>query len=312
MSPQQSTSRFLPRLLLLAASLHACSRGGEVLHRPDGLSSVRGAERFDLHSDLAGDALELQVRWFGAFWDWFEARYFEVPPGPKLQIWLFGDGVLYREWSRATGRGDGPAGFYAVTADGGGLLVVDLSSGLGTATHELVHHFVWRAFGDRAPHWWNEGFAAFFEKFLARLADDGSLELSVGYFSNWRFPICRRDVEGYSLAQLFAAGRDVDQCAARSLVLFLHRQRKLPALVEAMRTRTGDPDGSEALERAFGAPLAELEAQWKQWIRDQPLDADVALVPQSLLLTEAQWREWWPEQEGRLVWSDERQRYVPR
>lgn len=301
--------RSLPILLLLTV-FASCSRAERTLTRPEGLTSLRTTPHFDLHSDLAGEELEFQVRWFTAFWSWFEAHYFEIPAGPKLEIWLVGDTERFTTWCEESGRSC--SGFYAVTDNGRSILVVDLTSGLGTATHEFVHHFVWQALGARAPYWWNEGFAAFFEKFLAHIDDTGSLQLSVGYFSNWRFPICKQAVDTYSLAQLFAAGPEVDQCAARSLMLFLHREGKLKALVQAMRTRTDDPEGSATLAQVYGAPLATLEHAWKDWIRRQPLDADVALVPQSLLLTQAQWEGWWQQRQDRLRWDDEAQRYVPR
>lgn len=307
------TQRLAPALLLLACLLAACADDseGRTISRPQALTNVRETPRFRVHSDLAAEELDFQVRWFDAFWTWFEERWFAVPPGRPLWIWLFGDPATFESWNASMGR-ESTSGFYAAGDNGQGVLVVDLQTGLGTATHELVHHFVHQAFGERAPHWFNEGFAAFFEKFLARLGDDGRLELSVGYFSNWRFPIAKRDVDGYSLAGLFAAGPDVDQCAARSLILFLHRQGKLRAFVQAMLARTGDPDGSQTLQQVFGTPLPTLERAWLEWIRAQPIDADVDLVPQSLLHTPAEHDRWLQRHEARLRYDDALERYVPR
>lgn len=141
---------------------------------------------------------------------------------------------------------------------------------------------------------------------------DGEVVLSIGYFSNWRFPIAKQNVDSYRLDAMLAAGPDVDQCAARSLMLFLHRQHKLKALVDAMRDRGDDRDGAKALARAWGAPLADLDQRWREWLRAQPIDADVELVPQSVVLPEAEWVEWLRANETRLQWSEEDQRYVPR
>jgi hypothetical protein len=51
------------------------------------------------------------------------------------------------------------------------------------------------------PRWVNEGFAAFFEKFIGHLDPQGNLTFSFGYFSNWRFPITKAMVEDLSLRE---------------------------------------------------------------------------------------------------------------
>lgn len=294
----------------IAAALAGTGCTGDVVRPPAGLDHTHATARFVIHSDLDGEQLAFQTRWFDGFWRWFEREWYPITEGRELQIWLFGDPRRFIAWDRSTG-GSGAAGYYRVLDDQP-VLVVNFTTGFGTATHELVHHFVRAALGNEAPRWFNEGFAAFFEKFFAHVRSDGDVVLSVGYFSNWRFPIAKQNVDEYRLDALLAAGPDVDQCAARSLMLFLHRQHKLKALVAAMRERREDRDGASALARAWGAPLADLEQRWKDWIRAQPIDDDVCLVPQSIVLPEAEWVEWLRANEGRLRWSEADQRYVPR
>jgi hypothetical protein len=289
-----------------------CSRGGVPL--PRSLARQASAPGFVIHSDLGAERLAFHAQWVGAFWRWFAARYVDVPTRPELRILLFGDPRLFLAWNRSV-QGPEAMGYYTLE-HGEPLLAVDLATGVGTFTHELVHHFLQTAMGREPPPWFNEGVAAFFEKFLGHVRADGELELSVGYFSNWRFPICKQRVGSYRLDDLLRAGRDVDQCAARSLMLFLHRERKLETLVRLMtdrgHERWPDPNGAAKLENAWGAPLADLERRWLDWIRVQPLDGDVALVPRSQMLTAEQWSQWLRTEGGGLDWDDAQQRYVPR
>ncbi|HEX6813385.1 MAG TPA: hypothetical protein VF384_17325 [Planctomycetota bacterium] len=294
---------------LTFAALCGCACGGG-LTPPPGLDRVHTTERFVIRSDVDAPRLAFQAHWIEGFWRWFESTWFPVRGDRPLQAWLFGDPRRFLAWKRESGGPDASGYYHVVSWQP--VLVVNLTTGYGTSTHELVHHFVFSAFGIDAPPWFNEGFAAFFEKFLAHVRDDGELVISVGYFSNWRFPEAKSNVDQYQLDALLSAGLDVDQTAARSLMLFLHRQQKLKALVTSMLERRDDPRGAAALARAWGAPLADLEQRWKQWIRAQPIDAEVLLVPQSTVLPEAEWREWLRANEDRLQWSEAEQRYVPR
>jgi hypothetical protein len=297
---------------LLAVGAGNC--GGEALPTPAMLPRQATGPGFVIHSDLDAAQLAFHVQWVGAFWRWFGERYVTVPVQPPLRVFLFGDPRRFLAWNRSV-EGPDAMGYYT-EQHGEPLLVVDLATGVGTFAHELVHHFLQTALGDEPPAWLNEGVAAFFEKILGHVRADGELELSVGYFSNWRFPTAQQHVDRYRLADVLAAGRDVDQCAARSLMLFLHRERKLEALVRAMldrsRDRTHDRAGAAVLERVWGAPLADLERRWLDWIRAQPLDLDVGLVPRSQVLPEAEWAQWLRTDGSDLQWDESRQRYVPR
>ena len=112
-------------------------------------------------------------------------------------------------------------GFYSGLKNN--IIVVNRASGLGTATHELVHYFIDVGFPEHPPVWIDEGIATFFEKFIGHFDDSGKLNISFGYFSNWRFPITKKKINKLSLKQIINS-KDMSQCAARSFMLFLHKK----------------------------------------------------------------------------------------
>lgn len=149
--------------MALAAVLGSASCGRDALAPPAGLNHTHATPRFVLYSDLEGERLAFHARWFQGFWRWFEREWYPVAPSRVLQVWLFGDPRRFVAWERAHG-GSGAYGYYQVIGDQP-VLSVNAATGFGTSTHELVHHFVRSVFGDSPPPWFNEGFAAFFEKF---------------------------------------------------------------------------------------------------------------------------------------------------
>jgi hypothetical protein len=136
-----------------------------------------------------------------------------------------------------------------------------------------------------------------------------SLNLSVGYYSNWRDPDAQRRVDDLSLDSLFRF-EDRDESAARSFVLFLHRQGWLKPYMNEMIHRVRSAQST--LEWVTGKKTIELNEAWKKWIRSQPNDANVQLIPQAFIKTDDEWREWWTENQGRLAWDSRLGIYVVR
>jgi len=188
------------------------------------------------------------------------------------------------------------------------IIAVNRYSGLGTATHELVHHFIAMSFARRPAKWVDEGIATFFEKFIGHLDNEGKLTISFGYFSNWRFPITKRIVNELNLREMIGA-KEPDQCAARSLMLFLHKKGLFKNFVRQISAVKDDRDGSATLQKVCGKPIAEIERQWKDWIKSQPIDEDVLLVSSAFVLKENEWQVWWRANKDKLYWSEQEQIY---
>jgi hypothetical protein len=300
------------KLVVAAALLIVAALGVLSLLQPgDILKNSRTTKNYIVHTDLDEKGIDFYERVFEGFRDYFDDRYYKIPDAARLPIHLFSKASDYTAFSRRTGGPETPFGYYSWDGGETCMLVVNLESGLGTATHELVHHFVRLGFDAEVPSWINEGFAAFFEKFMGYVDANGKLVVSFGYFSDWRFPITKREIEDLRIEALTEA-RDVDQCAARDLMLFLHRKRLLKTLIAELRVRKDDPRGVKTLEKIWGKPLDDLETSWKQWVRSQPVDDDVNLVPASFIMTEKDWNAWWETARLRLEWSDEEERYRPR
>jgi len=63
------------------------------------------------------------------------------------------------------------------------------------------------------------------------------------------------------------------------------------------------------LQKVYGRPIAEIESQWKNWIRAQPIDGNVNLVPSAFVKTQEQWQVWWNVNKDKLYWRQQEQIY---
>lgn len=146
------------------------------------------------------------------------------------------------------------------------LIIVREESGLGTLTHQMMYHYLGCSYPQGIPGWAAQGAASFVEKFLA-LEDEGNLEFSWGYRSNWRDPQLRQRLNTIDLET--ALRNNQDQSLFRSLFLFLHHQHQLVPLLNRLHGAKGD--GITQLETLWGTSLAEIEEQWQQWIAKEAL-----------------------------------------
>ena len=263
------------------------------LPTPASLGNSVESPYYEVYTDLDGGQAEFYTTFFNEFFRYFEREYFPVHQGKKLKVFLFGNPAAYREYVEKKFK----------------TIVINHASGLGTATHELVHHFMATADLDYYPDWISEGFPAFFEKFIGYIDPDGRLHISLGYFSNWRFPLTKKVIDQYTMEALF---KTRDQSVARSFNLFLHKHRHLNRFIQTLYTERGKADPIKTLEAVYGADLKTIEGEWKSWVRSQPLDANVKLVNRSFVLPYEKWVSWWEMNRENLTWDDEKRLYVVR
>ena len=292
-------------VLLFLLVAYADYRYGFRRH-PKILSTQRKTEHFHIYTDLDSDSLDYYEHFLEGFFDYFNSQYFKIGQKRRLKVYLFKDAIGYQSYAQSVLKSYTPYGFYM--GPWTNIIVVNRDSGLGTATHELVHHFIATSFASHTPEWVNEGIATFFEKFIGHLDKQGKLTISFGYFSNWRFPITKQNIGTISLSRLIAS-TNPDQCNARALMLFLHKKGRFKNFIRQMAEQTNDPTGSITLRKVYGKSISRIEQDWKDWIKSQPLDANVALVQRAFVLTDQQWQSWWKANKNTLYWSDDEQIY---
>jgi hypothetical protein len=144
-------------------------------------------------------------------------------------------------------------------------------------THEFVHllHYAdMERRNQRHPIWMQEGLASLYESYAIK--DDGSVE----FIPNIRFNIARKQVLSKTARpwkELFALSADAFMQDAerlypqvRAVFEFLAREGKLEAFYKGLvETYADDPTGVRAVERAFGEPLARVEARWRKWMTER-------------------------------------------
>jgi len=145
--------------------------------------------------------------------------------------------------------------------------------------HEFMHALHWRDMtrrGQRHPEWIMEGLGCLVEDI--DLAPDGALVPA----PSWRTNIVKR-LEGMSRLEdwdrLMTMPRErfvgirpsARYAQARSVMMFLYDRSVLAKWYRAYVSGFDeDPTGVEALERVFGAPLAQIERLHKAWVADLP------------------------------------------
>lgn len=276
---------------------------------PKSLTRQSKTGHFHIYTDVDEASLDYYEHFFEGFYDYFNREYFEIGQSRPLKVYLFKGAESYSPFAESVRGLRTPYGFYM--GPWANTIVVNRESGLGTTTHELVHHFIRTSFVRRPPKWVDEGIATFFEKFIGHIGEDGKLTISFGYFSNWRFPETKRLAKWLSIEGLVTL-EEPDQSAARSLMLFLHKKGLFKQFVREMSVQKNDPTGELTLQKVYGKSIPDIEREWKDWVMAQPIDKDVTLVPRAFVLPEREWQQWWQLNQSRLYWSEAEQIYRAR
>lgn len=292
-------------LSITAVAAAGCSEPDPLawLKLPAEVQCTLSSERFVLHTDFAPDEAERQRRLLEGMCTWLEAHWFTEPfERHPLRVLLFADEARMQRWN-ASHELPEAAGRYIESAD---LLVIDLSTGLGTALHELAHYYLRCTCRHPRTRFVEEGIASFFEKFLGHIDDDGRLELSVGYFHPGRYLLLSRQHVRLHVQDLWnpdASGPDY--AAARSFMLFLHRRGLLHPFVQALRASDGD--GREVLQALAGTSIEQLDREWHEWVVANPpvLGGDTMLVARATIVPTNEWPEWLAAHEPPLEFDDQ-------
>ncbi len=273
---------------------------------PDLLPYEIDTQHLHIRTDLEPDPARFYANFLERFTLYFKKYYFGFRQEQPLTVYLFGTTLRYELYNRKRRGPLTPYGYYCGPKEN--LAVVNLASGLGTATHELVHHFVAKGFTREAcPQWVNEGLAMFFEKFIGYFDTQGTLMLSLGYFSDWRFPQTKRLIKKIKFDDLVSYRYD---SPVRDFMLFLHRKGLLNEFINRMIVRRGDPTGALTLQQIYGQDIPTIVAEWKDWVRAQPVDGNVRFVKYAFVKTYRDWESWRCAHQGKMYWDERLKIYV--
>jgi hypothetical protein len=165
------------------------------------------------------------------------------------------------------------------------LVSMDLGA---TLRHEFFHVLHWRDMtrrGQRHPIWIMEGLCSLVEDYDITAATKDAPE-TLRPVPSWRTNVAKRldKVNGLlpieklaTLPQLrFTGSRPLANYAqARAIFLFLSDQGKLKEwYTDYVGRYEQDPSGVASIEAVMGMPIAEVNAAYRQWLRDLPKVAE--------------------------------------
>jgi hypothetical protein len=225
--------------------------------------AAKGSARFEDAVRLAGQAFPLLMK-----------GRFDRPPDRAVTVYAFSSEAEYdAHCMRHFGAPcDTPFGAYHRS---GRFIGVNLSRGVSTVTHEMVHPIVQTDF-PRAPAWIDEGLGALFE--MPRMTPDGEIHGEV----NWRLPELKKAIRSAGAASaarleaLFALNDAefrrperalLHEAMARYFCQWLDEQGLLWPFYRGWRDAVaGDPTGEGAFRRVVGKSPAEATEAWRGWV----------------------------------------------
>ena len=272
----------------------------------DILKNQSMTEHFNMLTDLDFESLDYYHKFFEGFFEYFDGKYFEIDKTRHLDIYLFKNTRDYEPFAKSAGFDSyTPLGFYYPTRK---LTIVNHEMGIGVLLHEMSHHFVAVSFKDHPPPWANESIATFHEKFIGYFDENGKLFITFGYFNQERFKYLKEYIDEVSLLRLISSSRPY-QNAVRSLMLFLHKKGLFEKFVKDYFAEEKDIFGHRVLQNVYGKEIDQIEKEWKQWVKAQPIDEEVKLIKNSFVKTRKEWDVWWRENQSRLYYNKEMKRF---
>ncbi|MHC4872085.1 MAG: hypothetical protein ACYTFY_09585 [Planctomycetota bacterium] len=198
-----------------------------------------------------------------------QRSYFNTPLRNPVTVFAFKDKQSYRYNLKRLWQEEpiSPYGHFNYVRK---HIIFNLSTGLGTMIHELTHSLMDPDM-PRAPIWIAEGMATLFEECVV----DGS---KISGAVNWRLPELSRkiDTDEYTpLARLitlsdrqFKTKESLHYAEARYLCMFFESRGCLSKIYQSFRDNyRQDKTGRIFIEKAFGKKLADIEDEWKIWVK---------------------------------------------
>jgi len=236
--------------------------------------------RYTIYSDLPRADLDIYAKICESLRVYFERKFFSTGT-KKVKIYVFATADSYGTYLKKLGRfaPETEYGFYKL---GKALIAFNSTTGLGTFTHELSHHFI-NTSDVKLPVWFDEGFSAFFEKFIGIYQKDGSVLLTFGYVSPERFSEAwhLKAAGRLSLLPLFSE-KFPNESLACNFVLFAFDNDKLK---ELLNNTVLEKDSVKLVEEIFRRPLRDVEAEWGKWMEEAKKRPEIPWIAENRIFT---------------------------
>lgn len=226
---------------------------------------------FVLISNLGSDETEKIInKTIGPAVSCFYNDYFEKKPDDITTIFLFKNDETYRYWAKKLFDDDDLSrfGYYKPSSK---VMLMNISTGLGTLVHELTHALVRYDFPD-IPAWFNEGLGSLYER--------SSLEngIILGYV-NWRLPTLQdalRDRSYTRLSELikndddsfYGKGSDFNYSQARYFCMYMQQKGILRKFYQTFRDNfEHDKTGKLLIEKVFDEKINDIDDDFVAWVK---------------------------------------------
>lgn len=197
---------------------------------------------------------------------WLKREYFKRDPQDIVTLWMFEGEASYRSHVNRLFGGVpvSPYGYYDRCDR---IVAADISLGLGTVIHEMVHALMDANF-PACPPWFNEGLASLYEHTDTK---DGRVRGLV----NWRLSGLKRAIERKKLAsfhdifemspgEFYDEKRGMHYAASRYLLYYLQERNLLSVYYHRFVERhEADSGGEASLLEVLG--VSDLEAFQREW-----------------------------------------------
>ena len=224
---------------------------------------------------VVGDGWRGDLGKMSAFIKWvsgeLKAKYFARDPERVLTVWLFKNRRSYLTNAiRLTGEHPGtPFGFYSSRHR---ALIMNIRTGGGTLSHEIVHPFMEANFPD-CPPWLNEGMGSLYE------AVSGDFNKRIWGGVNWRLPGLQQAIRSKSVPsfaallaqnehQFYMRDPGTNYSQSRYLVYYLQTHGLLRTYYHRFyKNRRSDPTGYKTLQKVLGTTdMAAFKHKWEAYV----------------------------------------------
>ena len=201
-----------------------------------------------------------------------KGQFFKKDPSQVVTIWLFKNAASYSKnnqtlWALVPNT---PYGYYLPSAK---RMVMNVATGGGTLTHELVHPYIKENFPE-SPLWFHEGLASLYEQ--SRYSGG-----KIYGMNNWRLRGLQDSIRKKSLPSLstmmssgddfYGVNRELYYAQARYLTFYLQSRGLLESYYKAYSGGvSSDPSGIKALLKVTQeAQMSTIESKWHKFVLNQ-------------------------------------------